>query len=102
MLAKLKAKSSNLLLVARELALDLADGTFAPDVVEHVPGVANVIPDVLSRRLDPAYADSWQLPQALRNMKEAKCPDRDAQWWRTLVIPTERESSQRERGWGRN
>ena len=36
-------------LVARELAIDMARTTYTPQIVEHVPGVANVIADLLSR-----------------------------------------------------
>ena len=52
-------------LIAREAALDVADGLYEPLVVEHIPGVANVLADVLSRRRDPKYAVSWSVPPSL-------------------------------------
>ena len=42
--------------IARELALDYAEASFEPSAATHVPGVANSIADVLSRRFDPDSA----------------------------------------------
>ena len=38
---------------ARELASEVAEGRFAAEVVEHISGRPNVIPDYLYRRCDP-------------------------------------------------
>eukprot|EP00971_Amphidinium_carterae_P300280 5966057-Amphidinium_carterae.1 len=40
--------------IARELALELADGTYRPDTLEHLPGVLNTVADWASRLSDPA------------------------------------------------
>ena len=40
--AKLSARSPALRLCARELALVIATGTFAPDIVEHISGGSGV------------------------------------------------------------
>ena len=45
--------SAGLRLCARELALVIAKGTLAPDIVEHISVVSNAIPDLLSRRFGP-------------------------------------------------
>ena len=51
--------------IARELALDFADAPFEPFIGEHIPGISNILADVLSRRCDPAHAADWQLPREL-------------------------------------
>ncbi len=53
LLLGLHSKGEGPSLVGRELALELADGAFAPAVVEHLPWVANDLSDALSRRADP-------------------------------------------------
>ena len=49
----MKARGRGVNLVARELALDLADGCFRPDVARHIAGVSNKRADILSRRFQP-------------------------------------------------
>eukprot|EP00959_Pyramimonas_sp_CCMP1952_P397671 8332867-Pyramimonas_sp.AAC.1 len=51
-------RSGSLGLIAREVALDVASAVYGPDVVEHVPGLANVAADTLSRRFAPDAA-AW-------------------------------------------
>lgn len=48
--------------LARELALEFA-AAYPPVVVGHIPGAANIWPDVLSRRYQPDKA--WRLPVGL-------------------------------------
>ena len=48
-LLKFKASGEAPSIIARELALDVAGGVYVPSVIEHLPGVANTIIDVLSR-----------------------------------------------------
>ena len=50
--ANLSPGSPALRLCARELAYVIATDAFAPDIVQHISCVSNVIPDLLSRRLD--------------------------------------------------
>ena len=52
LLSKLKTTSARNAIIAREFALDLGDASFAPRIIEHIPGVTNVICDSLSRLLD--------------------------------------------------
>ena len=46
---KLASRSPALNLIARELALDSVLGLYTVGVAEHIPGIANVLPDDLSR-----------------------------------------------------
>ena len=56
------AKSIGLGVVAREIALDLAEATFRPDIgTEHMAGIMNKTADVLSRRWEPG-AKQWRVP----------------------------------------
>ena len=72
-------------LIARELALDLAEATFAPEIrAHHLPGVANKLADVLSRRHMPC-SSAWSVPSCLLNVPEASTPIRDETFYRTLV-----------------
>ena len=80
--SSLKGSGSALTLVARELALDLASCTYFPHVLEHLPGVANVIADVLSRKFDP-NKKNWALPTCLEHLPESVPVARSAAWWRT-------------------
>ena len=50
-------------IIARELALDLADACFVPDIVAHSPGGAMGTADALSRKFQPGVV--FQLPLAL-------------------------------------
>ena len=66
----------------------IAEGTFAPDVIEHIPGVANVLPDALSRLDDPAYHNKFRLPTVLRSVRRRVLSHRGPGFWRTLEAPT--------------
>ena len=50
-------------IIARELAMVIGCATFRPDVFSHVPGLANVTADALSRRYEPGV--SFRLPALL-------------------------------------
>ena len=51
---KLRSKDPRMNSMARELALDLAEGSFEVTHATHVPGVSHVIADCLSRRYGPS------------------------------------------------
>jgi len=72
----LRARTPSLALIAREIALLVAESSFMPDIGEHVPGIANIIADTLSRKYDPTVKD-WQLPTALANARAVYVPLRD-------------------------
>ena len=82
MMLALTAKGPGPSLVARELALEMGDGAYAPDLVEHTPGVANVEADMLSRRHDPTK--TWSLPPVLASVPETIPPRRDRSYYWTL------------------
>ena len=69
-------------LIARELAMDIAHTSFSPEVVEHLPSVANTLADALSRLEDPNK--SVTLPQWLAAIHRAKCTQRDDNSYVTL------------------
>ena len=68
--------------MARELALDLGDASFAPDVLEQIPGVAHTMADTLSRRFQPGV--NFALPVALASVEEAHPQAREGAYSRTL------------------
>ena len=77
------AQGSGLALVARELALKLVELSFPPDA-EHVPGIAHVLADKLSRVYSPTGTGvlSDDLHPALPTGKVAHAPPRDASWYK--------------------
>ena len=85
---KLRPNSSSpgLILLAKEMALDIADATYSPDVASHVPGVANKGPDALSRKDAPPKEGEavWKRPAAYTDALETTVPLRDHGWYRTL------------------
>ena len=81
MVVKMRASGQCTSLIARELALDIADALYEPLVVSHVPGIANILADWLSRKR--ARGDS-RLPAALRHARCRTLPHRGGAWWRTL------------------
>ena len=83
----LKGRSVPMNAVAREYALELAEGSFEPTLVQHIPGITNVVADLLSRKTDPKHASSWKLPQFLVNATETKIPQRGFDWWRARLAP---------------
>ena len=65
------------------MSLEVAEGSFAPDIIEHISGVSNVIPDHLSRKYDPKLTKAWVLPEALSGAAQRVCCVRASSWWRT-------------------
>ena len=84
MAAKMQPKSKALGIVARELALDLSEASYAIDLVQHVAGVTNGVADVLSRRYQ--VGKHFVLPTLLQNASETLPPCRDDSWWRTKPV----------------
>ena len=50
MVAKMQPHGTTVGRIAREMALDVASAMYSPDVVAHIPGIANKAADALSRR----------------------------------------------------
>ena len=83
MCIKMRPANATMAIVARELALRLAELSFPPDAV-HTPGVAHVLADRLSRVFAPkgsGVADNSIHP-ALVNTVRTTVPTRDASWYR--------------------
>ena len=78
---KLKARGTGPALIAREIALDMADSLYQPNVIGHLPGVANTIADYLSR---PEKRRTLPEPRALAGAIRRSVPHRPRSWWRTL------------------
>ena len=92
-ICRMQAKSQSLQTIAREMALDTADAIYEPQVVQHVPGVANVTADALSRRNE--QGPNWTCPPLLAKAEEVIPPTRDMTWWRSLTAPTASKGSGR-------
>ena len=73
MIVKMRAGGQGTALIARALALDIADALYGPQVVSHVPGIANILADWLSR--NRARGDS-HLPAALPHARPRTLPHR--------------------------
>ena len=80
-MSALKGSGDALTLVAKELALDLGKCEYLPRVLQHIPGVASVVADVLSRRYDPSK-QPLELPSLLKNVPEETLSVRNTGWWR--------------------
>ncbi|CAK0891553.1 unnamed protein product, partial [Prorocentrum cordatum] len=76
-------RSGSLGLIAREVALDVASAVYGPDVVEHVPGLANVAADTLSRRFAPDAA-AWSPPLLVAGASEVRPPPRTEAFYTTV------------------
>ena len=83
-LVKLSSSAPSINIIARELALDCAQLLQEPSVYEHTPGVANKLPDALSRLYAPVPSE---IPAVLGNVRMAKLAVRDSSFWRTTKLP---------------
>jgi hypothetical protein len=82
---KLKTSGIGSGIIAREIALDLAQSEYQPNVVQHVPGVDNIIADELSRKYQPGHV--FTLPTALAGVTELQLPIRDQSYFRSTLPP---------------
>ena len=85
MVARMQSSSPQVSVVARELALTLANSCVRPCVVEHTPGVANKLADALSRKYQPGC--SWQIPRTLAHVEERRLEPRTPGYYRTVGGP---------------
>ena len=88
MTLKMKTSGFGTCIIARELALDIAQSEYKPDVAEHIPGVDNVLSDALSRKYMPGAA--YTLPARLYDVPETLLQPRTAAYFRTLAPPVSR------------
>ena len=82
LICKLQSKSPTLGIISREIALDIADAIYEPQLVSHIPGLANVSADALSRRFVPDR--TFTLPTALQHAAEVQADSRLESWWRSI------------------
>jgi hypothetical protein len=87
MLLNLKSRGKGSGMIARELALDIADATYYPDIICHAPGLTLVQVDELSRKY-MTKSSTWTLPSSLRDAEETLVPPRDATFYRAISPPT--------------
>ena len=83
---KLKTSGKGPGIIAREMALDIAQACYAPFVSEHVPGPNNDICDALSRKFQPGIV--FQLPAAVKDVPETLLCPRTRCYYRTAELPT--------------
>jgi hypothetical protein len=98
---KLKTKGTGTTIVAREVALDIADSVYAPHIAEHIPGVENVVSDMLSRKYAPGT--TFMLPKCLEGVEELVLPPRDRAYFVASKLPSEhstRNRGNKRRSWG--
>ena len=69
MLKDLKGRSFGVKTIAAELALNISQAVYEPDLVTHTPGVQNKVADVLSRRYESNK--QWALPAVLKEAHPA-------------------------------
>ena len=63
----------------------IASGTYEPHVTEHVPGIAIMTCDILSRKYDPWM--TYELPQVVRHVENHVLPVRDSGYIKSLHVP---------------
>jgi hypothetical protein len=73
--------------VTREMSLDLADGLYKVDALEHIPGKLNEWADALSRQYMPGNTEP--IPASLLATKRYVPATRGSSWWRLEVRPSE-------------
>ena len=78
MVRKLRVKGPGLIMIAQDMALDVARSTFEPDVCMHTPGVQNVLADLLSRIHEPGQ--TVNIPTVLKDAPQTILPHRDRAW----------------------
>ena len=81
MVLNMTARGEGPSIIAREMALDVADALYVPNVAIHLPGAANCTADLLSRLEQKGRP---ALPAALRWARERRPQRRTQQWWRAI------------------
>ena len=92
-MVKMVSRSPALNAIARELALDSVLGLYRVGLATHVPGIANLTADDLSRMWAP---DAHAFPDALRGVHRDQAPPRDSSFWKA-TLPTERVGRKKRR-----
>jgi len=82
LVVNMRPKSKALVLLGQELAITMASSSFIPTVAEHIPGIANVAADKLSRWFQPGTPQ--ELPLGLEDVPFIKVPRRNKDYYVTL------------------
>ena len=85
-LLKFKTKGVMPGLIAREIALDVGESVYRPQVISHLPGIMNVVADKLSRFAQTGSSGT-SLPSVLDGATRWIPPPRDDRYFRTLSPP---------------
>jgi hypothetical protein len=73
--------------ITREMSLDLAEGLYKVDALEHIPGKLNEWADALSRQHMPG--NTAPIPAGLLATKKCTPAVRNSGWWRLEARPSE-------------
>ena len=79
----LKSSGFGCNLIAREMALDVAQMNYKPDVASHVRGLANIGADTLSRMAQPE-TDCKELPAYFAHVERNRLSPRGKSLFRSL------------------
>ena len=85
--AKERSSNTAINMITRELCLDLAEGKFTVDRIEHLPGSLNTWADALSRQFQPG--NTSVIPSALLDCVRCEPVQRSADWWQLELKPSE-------------
>ena len=96
-MVKMSSSSPALNAIARELALDSVLGLYKIGFATHVPGIANILADDLSRMWAP---DAHDFPEQLRHVRQEHVPPRDSEFWRATQ-PRPRGGRKANQAWQR-
>ena len=76
-------------IIAREVALDVAESCYRPAIATHIAGIANKLADWLSRIHVPRlHAEFPKLPDPLLHVARVALPVRDGSFYRALQPPS--------------
>ena len=85
MAVDLKSRGYGPNLIAKEMALDIAELCYRPDCMRHVPGLSNVGADSLSRLMQPDSPST--LPVFFDDVERVYLKPRGRELFRTLNPP---------------
>jgi hypothetical protein len=84
---KERSNNPHISAVVREMSLDMAEGRYKLDVLEHLPGSVNEWADNLSRQFAPGY--SLPVPPPLLAASRTALPKRDQSYWLLAARPAD-------------
>jgi len=87
MVSSMTSRGAGCRIVARELALVFATQCHRPDILEHIPGIANKMADELSRKFQPGH--KFTLPSMMGDATEVITAERDSAYYLSLGSPAD-------------